>query len=181
MDEWREVPGFEGRYDVSIAGQVRSWMRSGPGGENAPRKVVPSPVAPRTTESGHLRVNLVRYVGGVREVKSLFVHRLVLLAFVGPCPPHKEACHNDGNPTNNRLGNLRWDTRWGNKRDTNRHGRQPKGAQVHSAKLTEHDVRAIRVMDRNPDLRRADIAARFGISGGTLSHIINRKTWKHVP
>jgi hypothetical protein len=50
------------------------------------------------------------------------VHRLVLLAFVGPCPKGMEACHWDDNPGNNHLSNLRWDTSLANKRDMARNG-----------------------------------------------------------
>lgn len=50
------------------------------------------------------------------------VHRLILEAFVGPCPAGMEACHNDGNPINNRLDNLRWDTHISNMQDMARHG-----------------------------------------------------------
>lgn len=50
------------------------------------------------------------------------VHRLVLEAFVGPCPEGMEGCHGDGDPTNNSLGNLRWDTATSNQLDKVRHG-----------------------------------------------------------
>lgn len=49
----------------------------------------------------------------------------MLTAFVGPCPDGMEGCHNDGDPHNNRLDNLRWDTRANNARDAIRHGTHP--------------------------------------------------------
>jgi hypothetical protein len=58
------------------------------------------------------------------KVANQYVHRLVLAAFVGPCPPGNDACHGDGDPTNNRLTNLRWDTHRENMRDMVRHERQ---------------------------------------------------------
>lgn len=51
------------------------------------------------------------------------VHRLVLEAFVGPCPSGCEGCHYDGNPANNIVSNLRWDTTKNNCLDKRRHGR----------------------------------------------------------
>lgn len=51
------------------------------------------------------------------------VHRLVARAFLGPCPPGQEVCHWDGDPANNRIDNLRYDTRASNSTDTVRHGR----------------------------------------------------------
>lgn len=50
------------------------------------------------------------------------VHRAVLETFVGPCPPGMEACHNNGDRTDNRLENLRWDTHQANERDKVNHG-----------------------------------------------------------
>ncbi|WP_417372989.1 HNH endonuclease signature motif containing protein [Glutamicibacter protophormiae] len=56
--------------------------------------------------AGHLRVD----IGGRQE----YVHRLVAQAFHGDPPPGFEACHNDGDPTNNYASNIRWDTRAAN-------------------------------------------------------------------
>lgn len=56
------------------------------------------------------------------ERKYQYVHILVLTAFYGPCPEGMEGCHHDGDPLNNRLGNLRWDTHVGNVSDSIRHG-----------------------------------------------------------
>jgi hypothetical protein len=53
--------------------------------------------------------------------KTFYVHRLVLQAFIGPCPEGYEACHEDGDPFNNRLSNLRWDTHVENIKDSIRH------------------------------------------------------------
>lgn len=50
------------------------------------------------------------------------VHRLVLEAFIGPCPDGMVGCHTDGDPLNNRLDNLRWDTPSNNNRDKRAHG-----------------------------------------------------------
>lgn len=71
----------------------------------------------QTNPDGYRRVTL--YVAGAKV--SLYVHRLVLLAFVGPCPAGLEACHGDGNQKNNHLTNLRWDTPKMNAADRIRH------------------------------------------------------------
>lgn len=70
----------------------------------------------KTSKWGHLSVNLR---AGVRRL----IHRLILETFVGPCPGGMECCHNDGDPTNNALSNLRWDTSKANKADMAKHGR----------------------------------------------------------
>jgi len=76
------------------------------------------------------------------------VHRLVLEAFIGPAPKGTICCHNDGDPTNNRLENLRWDTHSSNTRDAIRHGTYvPPGARYKRAlvaigELLEADTEA---------------------------------------
>lgn len=108
-----------------------------------------------------------------------FIHRLVLLAFAGPCPPGKECCHGDGDTTNNRATNLRWDTPVENAADRSRHGTQVRGQSQHLAKLTEDDVRSIRLMFECGESLRA-IAKRVGVTPENVSLIVKRKTWKHV-
>lgn len=77
-------------------------------------------------QGGHRFVELV----GPEGTSSKYVHRLVLEAFVGPCPDGMVACHWDDNPENNHLNNLRWDTESSNQRDKVRNGRH------HAALLT---------------------------------------------
>lgn len=72
----------------------------------------------RVHEAGYLLV-AVKVDGKQRRFR---VHRLVLEAFVGPCPDGKECCHRDGDPTNNSLGNLYWGTHGQNMNDQVRHG-----------------------------------------------------------
>jgi hypothetical protein len=117
-EEWRPIPGYEGVYEVSDRGRVRSFDRtsyraSGP--IHIRGKILRAQTNKKT---GHLRLHLRR--DGVARLWG--VHQLVLLGFVGPAPRGMEGCHNDGVPTNNRLENLRWDTRKANVADAIRHG-----------------------------------------------------------
>ncbi len=72
------------------------------------------------------------------------IHRLILEVFVGPCPLGMQACHNNGNPTDNKLNNLRWDTPKNNHKDRIKHGTSSRGVQNGRAKLTEKQVIEIR-------------------------------------
>ncbi|WP_354002522.1 NUMOD4 motif-containing HNH endonuclease [Agromyces larvae] len=110
-EKWRAIPSAPD-YEVSNLGAVRR-LTPGPGA------VVGAILRPWKKNTGHLIVGL--QVDG--RPRRLGVHRLVLEAFVGPCPEGMEGCHNDGDPTNNRVGNLRWDTSSANSRDMVRHGR----------------------------------------------------------
>jgi hypothetical protein len=121
VEHWRGVVGYEGLYQVSDLGRVRSldrWVkrRTNNGGwwrQFIPGKVLKSE-SPRCVYLGvTLRKN--------GSTKWFRIHRLVLGAFVGPCPEGMEGRHLDDCPTNNRLDNLAWGTRRENMADTARH------------------------------------------------------------
>lgn len=105
--EWRAVPGYEGRYEVSDGGQVRSlgFYSNNRFGTQTWRagRVLKGSIVPRT---GYRAVTLV---DEQRRHATHRIHRLVLLAFVGP-PTEGEpnGLHKDDNRLNNRLNNLRW-------------------------------------------------------------------------
>lgn len=117
-ERWADIDDYEDCYQVSDLGRVRSLDRIV---QHADRKMhvrgrilVTSP-----DRDGYLQVNLWRDGQG----RNHKVHRLVLTAFVGPAPASHVACHNDGDPANNCLPNLRWDTCSENSFDVVRHGR----------------------------------------------------------
>lgn len=109
------------------------------------------------------------------------VHQLVLEAFVGPRPVGMEACHNDGNPANNRLDNLRWDTHAANTEDSRRQGRLAynRGERNGRAKLTEADVVEIKRL-RGLGMTFGAIASRFGLGYSTVSHAVRGYSWRHL-
>lgn len=119
-EEWRPVVGYEGLYEVSSLGQVRSldrWVSHWRGGRSRlPGSVMkPDLSNPR----GYERYTLSR--SGMTRRFSL--HRLVCEAFHGPAPEGKPlACHWDGNPRNNRADNLYWGSQADNMQDKRRHG-----------------------------------------------------------
>jgi hypothetical protein len=91
-----------------------------------------------------------------------------------------ECCHGDGNPRNNALGNLRWDTDQANQDDRVRHGRAPRGSKHPNAKLDEKQVQAIRTEYATGGTTQRAIAEKYGIDKDTVCLIVNRKVWKHV-
>lgn len=108
-----------------------------------------------------------------------FVHSLVLFAFNGPRPTDMEACHNNGDAADNRIENLRWDTRQNNIRDKVIHGTQAKGERVAGAKLTAAEVRFIRMSLRD-GVQKRFLASTFGVTPETIGQIDRKETWRHV-
>lgn len=108
------------------------------------------------------------------------VHRLVLEAFVGPCPHWMEGCHNDGNPLNNAVTNLRWDTPKANQADSQRHGTKCHppiylGERHHNASISDADVRAIRSIEITRGTK-AQLARQYGVTATTIGRILRRET-----
>lgn len=160
-ERWLPVPGWPA-YEVSDLGNVRKGDR---------------PITAFDQGSNHFQVWLRR--GGER--KQLYVHRLVLTAFVGQCPPGMQCRHLDGNGANNRLDNLRWGTPSENNIDQLRHGTFP------HRKLTDEQVAEIRATytggNRTARVREA-LAARFGVTPRTIQFAVSSTrtgTWRHLP
>lgn len=107
-EKWKQIESFDGVYEVSDSGRVRSFKR-------------PSRQGAILSQGwkGNLKYKVV--VLSKKGAKThLKIHRLVLETFIGPCPNGMEACHNNGINTDNRLSNLRWDTHSENLRDKKR-------------------------------------------------------------
>lgn len=120
LETWRPVVGFEGYYEVSDLGRVRSTDRmvTNPH-KNGLRRVRGRVLRAKPTKpTDYPMVSLWRE--GVQHSRR--VHKLVAEAFLGPCPPGLEVCHKDDDKHRNQLSNLRYDTRSGNQLDKVRLG-----------------------------------------------------------
>lgn len=104
---WSWIKGYRGYYRISTSGKVRSVDRVIPRVYRGPFVTLKGKSVSRVpTQDGYLQVNLWKEGVG----KKLYVHRLVLETFVGPCPPGMQCLHKDDNPANNHLSNLSWGT-----------------------------------------------------------------------
>lgn len=183
LEEWRPVVGYEGFYEVSNLGRVRGvdrvlmvpnrWGSIGP--RRWPGRLLKQTVDRGKHAYGRLQVKLCN--GGERQPTRL-VHHLVMEAFVGPRPHGMEVAHNDGNPANNDLRNLRYATPAENTADKERHGTVLRGDAVATAKLKRDEVTEIRGMRGKATVY--EVAAQFGISIAHVSRIQNGKRWGHV-
>jgi hypothetical protein len=116
-------------------------------------------------------------VNGVH--KTYYVHRLVLEAFVGPCPLGMECCHENGDRKDNHSHNLRWDTPAANQADRIRHGTNHRGEKHYRAKLTAEKVREARRL-AGEGWTPARLAEKFGVSDATVGNVVKRESWAHV-
>ena len=117
MVKWLPVVGYEGLYEVSDDGRVRSVDRIIECRDGRKIPCLSSELAPWTW-AGYRLVKLSKD-GNKRTHR---IHSLVLTAFSGPRPPGMVACHNNGDKEDLRAVNLRWDTQGNNLRDAVRHG-----------------------------------------------------------
>lgn len=108
------------------------------------------------------------------------VHRLVLEAFIGPCPDGMHGCHKDGIRSNNAVSNLRWGTPESNQRDKRLHGtsRGGRGEKNRAAKLTAKQVSEIRAAYEVRPEPIAVIARRYGVSTCPIRMLLTGRTWK---
>jgi len=148
---WKDIPGYEDKYQVSNLGNVRSYCRS----------IEPRLLKPGRMPHGHLSVALGRN-------NSRCVHELVLLAFVGPKPFKHECRHLNGNPADNRLENLAWGTRSQNIKDKTTHGLN---------KLKPLNIAYIKnILINAPRGTQAKLARQFSVSECTISDIKKGRT-----
>lgn len=115
---WKSIPGYEGVYEVSNLGRVRSLDRYVRCRGNGRRLFRGRVLSGKYDRDGYHLVSL-NLEGKEFTAKA---HRLVLLAFVGPCPSGHVVRHLDGDPGNNSLDNLAYGTYLDNSEDQRRHG-----------------------------------------------------------
>lgn len=173
-ETWKDVPGYERKYQVSDCGRVRSLLFINRHGSH-PRKT-PLVLTPFMPTGGYPRVSMCK--GNVAV--NAHVHSLVLLGFKGERPTKRHVGgHRDGNPANNHLSNLDWITFKENEADKIRHGRGPIGEKNPSVKLSNANVLEIRRL-RSSGMKLSDIGRLFSISKTNAADIAKRRIWRHL-
>lgn len=177
MEHWKEIPGHEGRYEVSDLGRIRSMDRVSHYGRwvGGTRTLKGKVLNPSPDGQGYLG-SLVKVPGG--KPVRIKIHLAVLTAFRGPRPPGLVGCHNDGDKANNALANLRWGTPASNIADFVKHG-SARGSKNGAARLDEATVRGIKArLAAGETLMK--IAEDHGVSVTAIWHIKSGKSWAHV-
>lgn len=170
--EWRKIPGYS-RYSASSNGDIRRDVRihnSMPG--------LCTKQLRQISKRGSLywRVSITSDGG---SYDSKLVHSLVAMAWYGERPKGMVVRHLDGNSQNNSPWNLAYGTHGENSQDAISHGSQVRGSNQHLAKLSEIDVRKLKLKFLAGD-GCAKLSREFGIAKTTCHAIIKGQTWTHV-
>jgi hypothetical protein len=161
---WKDIPGYEGLYQVSQRGNLRSLY---------PVKKGQPPLVMRQQAYGSGLYKHSRLYKDKKD-RAMAVHRLVMLAFVGPRPEGFHTCHCDGDHHNNHLSNLRYDTPSGNVMDSVRQGRWK--AKVNARKLTEEQATEV-LKSTAPTI---ELSRMYGLTPPGISRIRLGRTWPHL-
>lgn len=177
-EEWRDIPDWEGFYQASNLGRIRSLSRvSSRGCRGGFMRIEGQILRQSKSSNGYLRMSFLDADGG--RAKSVSAHRMIASAFHGlpPTPKHQVA-HHDGDRTNNLPNNLRWATSSENIADKKRHGTFLFGELSHRSKLTEAQVLLIRKIGEEFSL--GEIGEIFSMTKNNIRRILNRETWVHI-
>lgn len=167
-EEWRPVVGFEGYYEVSSDGRVRSVTRivRNPNSNSGIRQISGKVISHSINRRGYFSVRLFRNSSGKRQE----IHRLVGNAFIGPLPKGHHTHHIDEDKTNNRLDNLEY-------RPMGKHMHlHHRGENAHKAVLTDVEVLEIQALLADNQSHGA-LAKRYGVDHATISHIKHGRSW----
>lgn len=166
---WKDVIGYSGLYQVSNMGRIKSLLFN-------KEKFL----KPWKRKAGHFLVNL--YIN--KKSKTFYLHKLIMEAFIGPCPDGLEVRHLDGNGTNNILSNLKYGTRTENVRDAIKHGTfkgPPKQLGSKNFRATVNEKQVIKVKKLlNNNFSVAQISKILNIKNYIISSIKKGDTWKHI-
>jgi hypothetical protein len=155
---WKQIPGCK-KYEVSTHGRIKS-----------SRGIL----KPYIDKRGYCSVSIRRH--GIRKNRT--IHRIVLEVFIGECPEGMTASHLDGDPTNNRIENLSWETHSDNCRRKKHHGTWQCGERIGNSKLTAAEVYEIR--ESYPNMTQTALAKKYGVNHRSIGFIISRRNWKHI-
>lgn len=164
-ERWKPIVGWS-NYKISSSGRVWS-ISSG-------RLLIPV-----LNARGYLCVCL----SNLGMQKTIWIHKLVLNAFIGIKSSGQQARHLDGDKLNNCFENLCWGSAKENYNDQVTHGvsihAHQKGQDNHASKLTDIDVEQIRYLHLR-GLQQKDIALKFGVSRACICLIISGQHWPHL-
>jgi hypothetical protein len=175
----KDIPGFEGRYQITENGRIYSLPKTSRFGRNASITRGGIWLRQYPMKRGHMRV----YLSDGSRKKPLLTHRLVALAFLPNPDGLPQVNHLDGNPANNHKNNLEWCDASGNAKHAISTGltKTPDQTGVNNSqsKLNDSSVRKIR-QRFNAGQARSKIASDLGLNYYTIRDVVSGKRWAHI-
>jgi hypothetical protein len=163
---WKPIPGYNGWYDASNKGRIRSWKKA-----HGKMQGIPMLLKPQKHHQGYLRIYLQLDGRTVRER----IHCLVATTFIGLRPEKYDVNHINGQKDDNRLENLEYMTRSENLC----HARDILG-NLNNQKLKRQQAEEIIILLTNGQLSYTEIADLYSVQRDTVRQIWNRRRWKEL-
>lgn len=167
-EQWKDISGFEGLYQVSSLGNIKSFHW----GKSKKRKLTKNIV-------GYLHTNLRKN----NKQKFYYIHRLVAQNFIPKPLGNLQINHINGIKADNRVKNLEWCTPKENMHHaySNNLMNPAAGEDCHLSKLNEKQVRLIKHLKNcKPKMTQQEIGNLFNVSGSTIAYIFQNKIWKNI-
>jgi len=173
-EQWLPVKGYEGLYEVSDHGRVKTLARTCANASGTTRRVPGRLLKPSPDVKGYLRVSLCK--DGTQRVGK--VHRLVAEVFLGPCPDGLVVAHGPKGKQDNSVGNLSYKTQSENhKEDRLRDGTDLRGEKNVNNRINKHQVLLARHIYRTKRVPLRFLADAWGVSVHTLYNAARCRTW----
>ena len=173
MEEiWKDVIGYEGKYQCSNFGNFKSLAKL----EKGTRRVCirkEKMLTPSKDGCGYYQIHI--------EGKSISAHRLIAFAFIPNLDNKEQINHKNGIKTDNRIENLEWMTRSENCKHSFVIGLQDNKGENHpKAKMTNETVKEIRAKYIPNIYPSRKLAKEYGLSKTNILDIVNRRIWNHI-
>lgn len=179
IEIWKDIEGYEGYYQISNKGRVKSLRRKMWNGQKIyyRKEII---MKNKVKDNRYLYVGLIRH----KKTRNKYIHRLVCEAFI-PNPKNKATVnHRDGDVTNNYVDNLEWATQSeNNKHAYDKLGKKPSpkiGVKNHNAKLNPKKVKQIRILYETGSFNISEISRYYNVTRPVIQSILKGKTWTHV-
>lgn len=170
-EEWRQISGYEGLYEVSNLGNVRSYHNFGNG-----LRTKPKPVKPSIDRYGYQFLTLCKDT----KHKKYTVHKLVASAFLENPNELPQIDHVNGIKTDNRAENLEYVSARENTIRSVFLGLKPHGEKHKLHKLSQKNVDDIRELYSSGKYSQRKLSEMFGVSGCTIGRILRNETWREL-
>lgn len=170
---WKDIPGYEGMYQISSAGDIKSLKRHIENGSPSGMILSERMLAHNITPRGYHEVSLRKNGKG----KQVYVHRLVADAFLA-LRFGETVNHIDGNKDNNNISNLEFITYAENNQHAYDTGLHRKNQDHYKAKLTNENVKEIKRLGKYDTYD--NIAKKYGVSKATVRDVLENRTWKNI-